>query len=141
MIVALNKLLNLRNRRALGFACISFFATLVLARMHPALAQTTGKNITGNSAMPTALLINIFEILISLLLAVSVVSALVGVYSMRGDTNSLSAFKMSLIGLLMGLFTVLGGSLLFEQWTPILVSVAWLNVGIFLVVLEFALTH
>lgn len=141
MVIALKKLLKLRDRRALGFACVSFFATIVLTTIHPALAQATERNITGNSAMSTALLINILEILVSLLLAVSVVSAIVGAYSMRGDTNGLSALKMSLLGLLMGLFTILGGGLFFEHWTPILVAIAWLNGLIFLVVLEFALTH
>lgn len=141
MVIALKKLLKLRKRRALGFAFVSFFTTIVLVTMHPNLAQATGKNIIGNSAMSTAFLINIFEILVSLLLAVSVVSALVGAYSMRGNTNSLSAFKASLISLLMGLLTVLGGVLFFEYWTPILVAIAWLNGLIFLVILEFALTH
>lgn len=45
MVIALKKLLKLRNRRALGFSFVSFFATIVLAIMHPVLAQTIERNI------------------------------------------------------------------------------------------------
>lgn len=43
MTTAMKKMWKLINRRSLRFSSISFFATIILARMHPALAQTTEK--------------------------------------------------------------------------------------------------
>lgn len=141
MVMAMKKLWKLINRRSLRFSSISFFATIVLARMHPVLAQNTEKTITGNNAMNIALSINTFEIATGLLLAISLVAAIPGMCFMSQHSNKWVALKTSFLGSGIGLFFVLmGGSLIFEHWTPALVAIAWGNVIIFLMVLEFALT-
>jgi len=140
MVLAVKKIWKLKNRRSLRFTAISLFATIALARMHPALAQTTERTVMGNNLMSMGLSANILEILAGSLLAISLVLAIVGMYLRVKDSNNWEATGMSLLGLLLGLFLVIMGSSLFlESWTPALVTIALLNGGGFLVILILAL--
>lgn len=138
--MAIKKLRRLRNRHFLRFTSINIFAIVVSAKIHPALAQTTEKTVGGNNSMNIALATNILEIEASLLLAVSLASAML-VVSLRPDnTNRLKGLGISLLGLLMAFFLVLmGGSLFLKHWTQTLVNIAWLSCGSFFVILIFAL--
>lgn len=92
--------------------------------------------------MNIALSTNTFEIVTGLLLAISLVAAIPGMWFTSQYSNKWVALKTSLLGSGIGLFFVLmGASLIFEHWTPALVAIAWGNVIVFLMVLEFALTH
>lgn len=92
--------------------------------------------------MNIALYTNIFEIAAGLLLAFSLVAAIPEMLFISQYDNRWEALKTPLLGSVIGLFSVLvGGSLIFEHWTPALVSIAGGNLIVFLMVLEFVLTH
>lgn len=98
MVVAMKKLRKLRNRHFLRFTSISVFAAIVLAKIHPALTQTTENTVVGNS-MDIALATNILEMAAGLLVAISLVLAMLGAFLKAADiTNQWKALGISLLG-------------------------------------------
>lgn len=130
---------KLGNRRSLRFSFISFFATIALVFIHPALAHAITKFVTGNNSMKVDSFASILEISAGSLLTLSLLFAIVGMY-FRVMRNYWKTIVMSLLGMLANLFFVLiGCSLFLEYWTPTLVNIACLSGGGFLAVLIVAL--
>lgn len=133
---------KLKHRCSLSFTSISFFATIVLSRIVPALAKINEKTAINNNTMDVALFKNVLELFAGLLLAISLVAAIAGICLMIRESDRWEALGTSLLGFLVGFLMVLiGCGLILGYWTPALSAIAWANGISFFVFLEFALTH